>query len=323
MAGLLSTMVQKLLRQKESANKRERKKSKMEKMKLFGTEIPLVKEEAPKQAEDIELFAESKDAGASKQKEEKTDVPMVDSFLGKIDEFRAKAKQLQELLSTREEKVKELQTLVEEREGKAEELKKVLDERQEKADGITAEVSKKIDVLIERISAKLDEVQSGVREDVQANKQAQAEQFDRFSAAQNAQMKELLQDQNAKLKSAADSQSAQIQAFSDAQRKHLQEISDILSGLKNQIEENNQNVNINYEAINGSLSDISEKIHSENVKSYRNTVDLIKELEDKLDGMESLNRKVNSAKTVSICVFVISIINLLAAISLLALNLIF
>ena len=57
-----------------------------------------------------------------------------DFLLAQIDEFREKAKQLQEMLITKESKAKELQTIVQEREVKADELQQILDERQEKVD---------------------------------------------------------------------------------------------------------------------------------------------------------------------------------------------
>ena len=53
--------------------------------------------------------------------------------------------------NTKESKAEELSSIVEEREAKAEELQQILDERQEKADGITAQVAKQIDVLIESV----------------------------------------------------------------------------------------------------------------------------------------------------------------------------
>ena len=63
-----------------------------------------------------------------------------DFLITQIDEFREKAKRLQEMLKTKETKAKELSSIVEEREAKADELQQILDERQAKADGITAQV---------------------------------------------------------------------------------------------------------------------------------------------------------------------------------------
>ena len=67
-----------------------------------------------------------------------------DFLLSQIDEFREKAKQLQNLLTSKESKVQELQNLVNEREDKAQELEQILSERQEEADEIVSDFSKSI-----------------------------------------------------------------------------------------------------------------------------------------------------------------------------------
>ena len=99
-----------------------------------------------------------------------------DYLLSQIDEFREKAMQLQELLVSRESKAKELQTIVEEREVKAEVLQQILDERQEKADGITAEVSKKINVLIDKVAQKMDEVEASMKAELANGNELSAQQ---------------------------------------------------------------------------------------------------------------------------------------------------
>ena len=78
-----------------------------------------------------------------------------DFLLNQIDEFRAKAQQLQSLMLTKESKVQELQDIVDEREIKAKELEYILDERQRKADSITEEMTKQIDNLIDKVSEKM------------------------------------------------------------------------------------------------------------------------------------------------------------------------
>ncbi len=79
-------------------------------------------------------------------------------LLKQIDEFREKAKQLQSLISSKENKVAQLQDIVEEREGKARELESILNEKQEQADEITNSVEAKIETLISMVDAKLDEL---------------------------------------------------------------------------------------------------------------------------------------------------------------------
>ena len=80
-----------------------------------------------------------------------TEVEKEDFLLSQIDEFREKAKQLQDLLAAKENKVQELQSIVNEREGKAEEWQHILVERQEEADKIVTEFTKKVDDLADQM----------------------------------------------------------------------------------------------------------------------------------------------------------------------------
>ena len=57
-----------------------------------------------------------------------------DFLLKQIDEFKEKAKQLQTILVTKENKVDELQGVLEEREEQAKQLQQVLEEQQQEAD---------------------------------------------------------------------------------------------------------------------------------------------------------------------------------------------
>ena len=81
-----------------------------------------------------------------------------DFLLSQIDEFREKARQLQELLSSKENKVQELQEIVAEREGKAKELSDIIEERQDAADRVVSGVSEQIDGMVEKVDAKLNEL---------------------------------------------------------------------------------------------------------------------------------------------------------------------
>ena len=85
-----------------------------------------------------------------------------DFILSQIDEFREKAKQLQNLLTSKESKVQELQNLVNEREDKAQELEQILSERQEEAVEFVSDFSKIVDELAERVTAKMNEIEISV-----------------------------------------------------------------------------------------------------------------------------------------------------------------
>lgn len=152
------------------------------------------------------------------------DVEREDYLLTQIDEFREKAQQLQNLLLTKESKVMELQHIVDEREVKAKELEAILNERQRKADGMTAEVAKQIDALIEKVTEKMDEIGVSIGNEV------------------------------------ADGQKISIE--------QMESLKETLASVNEQLE-----------TIKGELSD---KIHTENVKCFRNISDLFKSMDEKV-----------------------------------------
>lgn len=192
-------------------------------------------------------------------KRERTDnkVEKDDYLLTQIDEFREKAKQLQELLISKESKVMELQSIVDEREVKAKELEHILNERQEKADGITAEVSRKIDSLIEKVTEKMDEIGVSIGNEVSEGQKLTAEQME---------------------------------------------------GLKETL----ASVNEQLETIKAELS---EKVHTENVKCFRNISDLFKSMEEKVDSIQTmeqaLGKKTESVHKCTIAIIVLTVINML------------
>ncbi len=58
-------------------------------------------------------------------------------------------------------------------------------------------------------------------------------------------------------------------------------------------------------------TDLSEKIHSENVKCYRNVADLLKGIDDRMDDISDVDKKVSSVHKCVIAVIVLTAINML------------
>ena len=149
-----------------------------------------------------------------------------DFLLSQIDEFREKAMQLQELLVSRESKAKELQTIVEEREVKAEELQQILDERQEKADGITAEVSKKINVLIDKVAQKMDEVEASMK--------AELANGNELSAQQAQQLKDTLTEVTTQLETIKGELSEKIHSENVICYRNM---ADLMNGIEDKLDD--------------------------------------------------------------------------------------
>ena len=177
-----------------------------------------------------------------------------DFLLSQIDEFREKAKQLQNLLTSKESKVQELQNLVNEREDKAQELEQILSERQEEADEIVSDFSKKVDELAERVTAKMNENQ------IAASKKLGEDQIEAG--------RQFIEEQTAANKKVSDEQVAEVKAL-------LENATSQLDSIK---------------------TDLSEKVHSENVKCYRNIQDLFNEFDSKIQKMDEMEKSVGAVK---------------------------
>lgn len=199
-----------------------------------------------------------------------------DYLLNQIDEFREKAQQLQELLLSKESKVAELQNIVDEREGKAKELESILSERQKKADGITEEMTKQIDSLIGKVTAKMDEIGVSIHESM--------------NASLNASVSVIGRD------------ITESRQLSEKQIEELQELKDLLATLTPQLE-----------TVKAELSD---KVHTENVKCYRNISDLFKSMEDKMDKMEEIQKSVGTVRKCAITIIVFTVLNMLGLVAL-------
>ena len=206
-----------------------------------------------------------------------------DYLLAQIDEFRAKAQQLQNLLITKESKVQELQEIVDEREIKAKELEYILDERQKKADGITEEVTKQIDSLIDKVSEKMEAIGASLGKELQDGQ--------RINERQLEELKNTLGDLNG---------------------QQLEEIKGALGSLSEQQAEELKNalseLNAQLEVVK---SDLSDKVHSENVQCYRNLADILKSVETKLDKANEIEKKITSVHKCTVAIVVLSVINMI------------
>lgn len=221
---------------------------------------------------------------------ENRNVDKEDYLLTQIDEFRAKAQQLQNLLLTKESKVQELQEIVDEREVKAKELEHILDERQKKADGITAEVTKQIDTLIDKVSEKMEAIGASLGQNLQEGQKLNERQIEELKDSLGV----LNSQQIEEIKSTLGSLNAQ----------QAEELKNALSELNSQLEV--------------VKSDLSDKVHSENVQCYRNLADLLRSVEEKLDKANEIEKKVSSVHKCTVAIIVLSVINMLGLVGLAA-----
>lgn len=220
----------------------------------------------------LQKLREYADRLKSERERIKCEVEKDDFLLRQIDEFREKAKQLQELLSSKENKVQELQEIVSEREGKAKELSDIIEEHQDAAERVVAGVKEQIDGMIEAVDFKLNELQQMFSEQLDQNAKNSEEQGDRAIA----HIREFHEHSEQSIREF-------VEKTEEALRSLSEKVETSLSGLDGQFE--------------SVKSELSEKVHTEDVKCYRNIQALIAESDNKLDSLQEHVAKVSSVKT--------------------------
>lgn len=229
-----------------------------------------------------------------------------DFLLAQIDEFREKAQELQEMLATKETKAKQLQDIVEEREVKAEELQQILDERQEKADGITAEVAKQIDVLIDRVNAKMVEIEQSMSQEVGNISRAMTSEMDNLSRSMTSEVNNLGRSLSADIQSIEQNFGGNIEETKRITEEGTAQVRAVVNQNNAQMLETLGQLNEQLETLK---SDLSEKVHTENVKSFRNIQDLIRSMGEKMEQVSEVEQSVKSNRTFTMLVLVLSIVN--------------
>lgn len=115
------------------------------------------------------------------------------------------------------------------------------------------------------------------------------------------QIDALINKVSAKMDEIEGSMSSNIEEGKRVNEEQAKRVYDALSQIQTQLQ--------------GMKDEVNEKIHSENVKCYRNIQDLFKGIDDKLDGINMINDKVKGVKGTVVFTMVLSIINLLGLIA--------
>ena len=218
-----------------------------------------------------------------------------DLLLNQIDEFREKAKQLQDLLLSKESKAQELQTLVNEREDKAQELEQLLKARKEEANQIMRIFNLKVDELTAQVTGKMTEMEASISNQVLQAKNASVAQLEanrKLNEDQIEASKKLNEEQLAKNKQFLEEQAIANKKLSEGQ---IAEVKVLLDTATTQLD--------------SIKTDLSEKVHSENVKCYRNIQDLFNEFDSKIEKMDAMEKGVDAIRGYVKCLTWFSIVN--------------
>ncbi|MCI8858655.1 MAG: hypothetical protein HFI71_03895 [Lachnospiraceae bacterium] len=230
-----------------------------------------------------------------------------DFLLNQIDEFKEKAKQLQGLLLTKENKVEELQGVLAEREERAKQLQSVLDQHKKEADKLIQVVQAQINALIARVDDQLKSMDENVSSEIDSLDERFSEQVTELNSNSRQQMAEI---------------DKQFQHFSKASEEKSQEQAEMIKASLEEISVKLEDAIKNMEAIAelpqkqvedklGVLkAELGEKVHSENVKCYRNIQTLVEELEKRIDSKDTGAQSLNAMKGYFGALILLSVVNI-------------
>lgn len=179
------------------------------------------------------------------------DMEKEDFLLQQIDEFREKAKQLQQLMQSRETRAKELQGVVDEREAQASELDSLINVRRNEADKIMDNVTERIDAMSAGVRNEMSGLSNTVSREVSGLSQNLAHEL-------NQSTEKTRQVVEAATQNMIDQNTRSLEGLKEQldQLSHLEQIGELSSEMNSQI--------------STLKTDIADKIHAEDVKCYRN-----------------------------------------------------
>lgn len=169
------------------------------------------------------------------------------------------------------EKAQQLQDLLLSKESKAVELQNIVDEREGKA--------KELEYILSERQRKAD----GITEEM-------TKQIDTLIGKVSAKMDEIGTSIN-------ETVGKELSDNRELNEKQITELKELLASITPQLET--------------IKTELSEKVHTENVKCYRNISDLFKSMEDKLDKVNDVEQKVNSVQKCTIAIIILTVINML------------
>lgn len=122
--------------------------------------------------DDLERLNYSGSAAPQVEEVDIADATGEDLLLTEIDAFRNKAKQLQDLITAKEQKAAELEALVKEKESINVRLQEELNRKQEEADSLVADVETQVDRMMQVVKNNMDQLEIDIKGQVDNNQES-------------------------------------------------------------------------------------------------------------------------------------------------------
>lgn len=244
-----------------------------------------------------------------------------DDLLQQIDEFRDRAQQLQSLMNDREEELRQLEQRRQEQERRrrqrqqeeplltGQELKRAEPDREMELHPI--DLCPQARPIQPEQPVSVRETEPGIFESQMQRLEQIMQERDESTAGFTAEVERKIDEMIAKV-------SAKMNELDESVRESVDGGNQISAERARELKESLEQLQEQLASLKAELSD---KVHSENVKCYRNIQELLRNLEKKLDAVEVLEQQANSARTFLVAVLIFTILNFVAVIGMMLVQL--
>lgn len=196
-------------------------------------------------------------------------------LMRQIDDFKKRAEEIQRLIGQRQSQADDLDRLVQAKEVKNQQLDTTIEKKREEADGVMRGVNQQVDRIMANLNAQNDSLRNAITGDM-------AQKIDSISGSIDSSM--------------------------DKMQETMQ--TEILDKFEAQNEEMKTTIGGLSEGFDSIKTDIGERVHTENVKVYRNLQDLIKEMDTSEEDRLFLEAQVGKLKNQNIFLTFLCAVNL-------------
>ena len=248
-----------------------------------------------------------------------------ESFMKQIDEFRTRAMEISKIIGQKENKVRDLERQVQVKENENRELESSLSKKREEAENINNAVNTQVERLVRRLEENQDDMSEDLSHTISLSSSEVKNSINTLQGSLDQKFDAFSQEMRNNMEGIRSGIGQELSGVSNVKDDLQGTISEIKESIETTLQGQNEEVKTTLAGFNDGMdsmkNELSEKVHSENVKVYRNIQDLLKELDQSEEQRILLETHVGKLKNQNMFLTFLAAVNLGVGIILVLLNL--
>ena len=249
-----------------------------------------------------------------------------DSFQVQMDSFRDKTRQLQEIINDKQDRVDYLERTLADMDDKNRQLQSELDRSRQETGGYAADIEEQVNRLSEILGKDMDGLEQRISDRISELPAQMPGEMQEITIDTDA-LNESLDNQAKRMEDIFTSISEKLEVIIDRQREAAGQsfdevFSDQKSFLSNSMLTQEKKLAESFNSVSrqldGMKDEISEKIHSEDVKVYRNLQDFIQEQDHSEEDQKKLTKMYKGLKAREIFILILTVVDIVLGVFFLA-----